>query len=151
MTDTSRPRTEPLIHILLIGANQSGLSVRKAILEEMGCHVVTAKRAEEGLQSFDQDHFSLVITDYKMPGMNGVELIERLRQTRAAIPVILLSGQTDALGLTEESSGANQIVFKNASEATQLKRAVTRLVRPPRKPAQGEGRRGRTKEQSASR
>ena len=82
----------------------------------------------------------MVVTDYKMPKMNGVELIERLRQRDPNARIIMLSGFVEPLGLTEENTGADAVIAKSANEAAHLTRWVKRLVNrttarkpPPRK------------------
>ncbi len=77
-----------------------------------------------------------MVTDFRMPGMNGIELIRELRALRPEVPVILISGYTEALGLTEASTGADAVLAKSAHEVSHLTRAVTRLLRRrTRKPA----------------
>ncbi len=74
-----------------------------------------------------------MVTDYKMPKMNGIELIGRLRKLHPATAVILISGFTDTLGLDEASTGADMVLQKSNNEVSQLVRAVNRLLRkqPP--------------------
>jgi len=114
--------------ILLVDDNQDGLLVRKALLEEIGCSVETAHNGEEGLKLFQSANFSVVITDYRMPGMNGVEFIGRIRSLNANARVILLSGFVDPLGLTEENTAADLVVAKSSNEASHLVRGVKRLM-----------------------
>ncbi|MGB9606733.1 MAG: response regulator, partial [Bryobacteraceae bacterium] len=93
--------------ILLVDDNKLGLSARKALLEEQGYRVTTAASGEAALELFRRARFDLVITDFKMPGMNGIELIRAIRAERPAVPIILISGYTDALGLNELATGAD--------------------------------------------
>jgi CheY-like chemotaxis protein len=84
-----------------------------------------------------------VITDFRMPAMNGVELIAKIRENNPKISVILLSGFVDPLGLTEENTGADVVIPKSSKEATYLIRSVKRLVnRGQRKPPGAENGRG---------
>jgi CheY-like chemotaxis protein len=128
------PVTNP--RILLIDGNRDGLLVRRLVLEEIGCRVEIAQTGEEGLKIFQSRAFDLVVADHRMPRMNGVELIGRIREISPQARVILLSGYVVALGLTEENTGADLVLAKTANEATQLTRSIKRLVnRPPaRKP-----------------
>ncbi|MGC8792781.1 MAG: response regulator [Bryobacteraceae bacterium] len=122
--------------ILLVDDNKLGLSARKALLEEQGYRVTTAASGEAALELFRRARFDLVITDFKMPGMNGIELIRAIRAERPAVPIILISGYTDALGLNELATGADVVLAKSANEVPQLLRTVARLLRrPARKPA----------------
>jgi CheY-like chemotaxis protein len=131
-------KTSPAPHpdILLINGNRDGLLVRRLLLEELGCRVAVAQTGEEGLKMFEASAFDVVVADYRMPRMNGIELVERIRKVNPQARVILLSGHVEALALTTESTGADIVLAKSANEATQLARSIKRLLnRPPaRKP-----------------
>ena|ERR1051326_2720439 len=114
--------------ILLVDDNRDGLLVRCSLLEEVGFHVQRASNGEEGLKLFDSQKFDVVVTDYRMPRMNGVELIERIRVLDPDVRVILLSGFVEPLGLTEENTGADVVILKSSNEAVHLVRWVKRLV-----------------------
>jgi CheY-like chemotaxis protein len=122
--------------ILLVDDNQDGLLVRKSLLEELGYGVQIAHTGEEGLKLFESNHYAVVITDYRMPGMNGAELIAQIRKVNANARVILLSGFVDPLGLTEANTSADIVLAKSSNEAVHLVRWVKRLVNraAPRKP-----------------
>jgi CheY-like chemotaxis protein len=83
----------------------------------------------------EEQNFDLVITDYKMSPMDGLELIGRLRERNFPKPIILLSGFADTLGLRPESTGADIVLQKNANEIANLVRHVKRLLNSGRKPA----------------
>ncbi len=121
-------------HILLVDDNKLGLAARKAVLEELGYQITTAGSATDGLKRFAETAFDLVITDYKMPRMSGVQLIEKIREQTPTIPVILLSGFAEALGLDEKNTGADTVIQKSANEVSHMVRAVRKLLRP-KKPA----------------
>jgi CheY-like chemotaxis protein len=126
----------PTPHILIVDDNRDGLVVRRSLLEEVGYEVKIALSGDEGLKLFEAHRFDVVVTDYKMPRMDGIELIRRLRALNANARVVLLSGFVEPLGLTEESTGADLVIAKSSHEPQQLVRAVKRLVstRTPRKP-----------------
>ena len=125
--------------VLLVDDNAHGLSARKSVLEELGATITTASTASEALECLAAETFDLVVTDYKMPRMNGVELIARLRKQFPSIPVILISGFADSLGLNEDNTGADVVIQKSNNEVSHLVRSVARLLRR-RKPAQSQKR-----------
>jgi len=96
--------------------------------------VLTACNAAEALELCGKQIFDVVVTDYKMPKMNGVELIGRLRKLHPTTSVILISGFTDTLGLNEASTGADVVLQKSNNEVAQLIRAVSRLLRKQQHP-----------------
>jgi CheY-like chemotaxis protein len=121
--------------ILLVDDNHDGLLVRRSLLEEVGYRVRFAANGEEGLKLFETEKFDVTVTDFRMPGMDGTELIRRIRKLDPTARVILLSGFVDPLGLTEQSTGADSVIAKSCNEPAQLLRSVKRLVNQPvRKP-----------------
>jgi len=128
-TSISTPR------ILLVDDCEDGLLVRKTLLEELGFTVQIANNGEEGLKLFQSATYDVVVTDYRMPRMNGVELIERIRAIDPHARIILLSKVAEPLGLTEETTGADAVIAKTSSEPANLQRWVKRLLnRVQRKP-----------------
>jgi CheY-like chemotaxis protein len=122
-------------NILLVDDSRDGLLVRRALLEELGYSVQIAINGEEGLKLFEGSNFDVVVTDYRMPGMDGQQLIERIRQLDPNARVILLSGFVEPLGLTEQNTGADAVIAKTFNEWAHLLRSVKRLVnRGARKP-----------------
>src|SRR5487761_1933872 len=89
--------TSPLGNILLVDDNKLGLSARKSVLEELGHSISTASNGSDALDQFAGRKFDLVVTDYKMPRMDGLELIVKLRKIVPGLPVILISGFVDSL------------------------------------------------------
>jgi CheY-like chemotaxis protein len=80
--------------VLLVDDEAGVRSVAGKVLEGCGYHVTTAGSGEEALArcadpSFEPD---LVITDVVMPGLNGDQLVERLRAQRAGLRVLYMSG-----------------------------------------------------------
>lgn len=122
--------------LLLVDDNQDGLKIRKIVLEEQGFHVVICDCPMQAIELFSEAAFDIVVTDYRMPLMNGDRLIRELRGIRPSIPVVLISGLVEVLGLDEKGTGADAVVAKTSTEIPNLVRAVQRLLRPsiPRKP-----------------
>lgn len=125
--------------ILLLDDNSLGMAARRVVLEELGHKVFTSGTPHEALELCGKQRFDVVVTDFKMPKMNGVEFIARLRKQSPAVSVILISGFIDTLGLNESNTGADAVIQKSAHEVPHLIRSVNRLLRkqrgPVRKPA----------------
>lgn len=80
--------------VLLIDDERMILEVGQAMLEQLGFKVLTAQGGGAGLEVLAQqgERIDLVILDVIMPGMDGSEVLERIRQTRRSLPVVLSSG-----------------------------------------------------------
>ena len=140
----------PHARILIVDDNAHGLSARKTVLEELGHRIATASSGTDALEQFTQQKFDLVVTDYKMPRMDGLELIVRLRKHSPDLPIILISGYADSLGMNEDTTGADVVIQKSANEVSHLIRSVARLLRkkPAKKPVAAEGLPSRSKRKS---
>lgn len=62
------------------------------ILEMQGYRAVSAYNGEDALQKFEQDDFDILVTDFRMEGMNGVELARKIHEGHPEIPVIIVTG-----------------------------------------------------------
>jgi len=85
-----------------------------------------------------RDHpVDMVLIDPRLPDMDGLELIGRLRKQSPDLPIVLISGYVDTLGMNEVSTGADVVIQKSSHEVSHLIRSVNRLLRrkPARKPA----------------
>jgi len=121
--------------VLLVDDNRDGLLVRRSLLEEIGFCVEIALSAEEGLRLYKTVKFDVIVTDYRMPGISGAELIQNIRLIDPNARIILLSGFVEPLGLTEQNTGADAVIAKSANEPAHLMRCVKRLAsRGVRKP-----------------
>jgi CheY-like chemotaxis protein len=129
----------PTARILLVDDNARGLTARKMILADHGYGIETALSGEEAWEIFQKHQFDIVVTDLRMGGIDGVELIRRIRATDAPARIILLSGFIDCLGLTPESTGADELINKSNKEVPELLRAIRKLAAPRRKKPSSQG------------
>jgi CheY-like chemotaxis protein len=152
MKQTPTRLPEKTTEILLVDDNRQGLIARRSLLQELGYNITTATNGEEALELFSKGKFDVVVTDYKMPRMDGIELIRHIRGIQAGARVILLSGFVEPLGLTESTTGADVVISKSAGEVGHLTRSVKRLLAQPpgRKPAASAGSLARSKARAKS-
>ena len=79
--------------ILVVDDDFQVANVIRQILQHEGYHVETAENGREAMDLLMSDrHFDLVITDMRMPEMDGLELLKKTRQTKKYLPVIALTG-----------------------------------------------------------
>jgi len=103
------------------------------ILADQGYDVETALSGEAAWDLFQWHQYDVVVTDLRMGGIDGMELIRRIRATGSPARIILLSGFIDCLGLTPESSGADEVINKSNKEVPELLRAIRKLAARPRR------------------
>ncbi len=83
---------KPKRTILCVDDNEQSLSIRKVMLETRGYRVVTCTNSEDALRIFDEGGIDLVLSDLVMPGVDGAELIARIKKISPQTPAILFSG-----------------------------------------------------------
>jgi DNA-binding response OmpR family regulator len=88
---SSAPKTKG--SLLLVDDESSLVDLLAPALTRQGYKVSTAGEAEAALAQWDsQGGFDLLVTDLRMPGMDGKELALRLREKRPGLPVLFISG-----------------------------------------------------------
>ena len=78
--------------VLFIDDHEVLANLSCEILEMQGYRAVSAYDGAEPLRKFDQDAFDILVTDFRMSGMNGVELAQKVHEKHPEIPVILVTG-----------------------------------------------------------
>jgi DNA-binding NtrC family response regulator len=78
--------------ILVVDDDRNICKVLKGMLEEAGMTVLTAHAVENAIATIEGQFVDLIITDLKMPGKDGMDLLALMRQQRPAVPVIIITG-----------------------------------------------------------
>jgi signal transduction histidine kinase len=81
--------------ILLVDDEEGIRKVLSIALSDMGYNVRTAKNGVEALRVFKDERPPIVLTDIKMPEMDGIELLRRLKKVNPATEVIMITGHGD--------------------------------------------------------
>lgn len=104
-------------------------------LESLGYDVVHADSGEEGLRLIDKNHPQLMIVDYAMPGMSGVDVIRQARPRAPDLPIILATGYAD-MGAVEQVM-ASENVLRKPFRIEELEEAVRKALVGEAVPAPG--------------
>jgi CheY-like chemotaxis protein len=87
-------KMRPKRTILCVDDNEQALSIRKLMLETRGYRVLACSNGHNALELFKQGGVDLVLSDLQMPGLDGAELVDRIKDISADTPAILFSGKT---------------------------------------------------------
>lgn len=115
--------------ILLVEDERDVRDMIRTMLDLDAHEVVEANNGAEAISLFSQSHFDLVMTDYKMPFITGMELAARIRQLAPSKPILLITGQDNRSG----SRNAVSAVLQKPFNFSTLRAAVNSLLSPAKK------------------
>ena len=103
------------------------------VLSREGYIVVTARNGDEALNKLDSGQYDVVFTDIKMPGMDGLQLAEKLKTRRSWTPVVIITGYgTEANEERARAAGVTAFLRKPLSpEMIETSAREALLVAPP--------------------
>ena len=105
------------------------------VLSEKGYLVVTAQNAHEALKRIREEEYDVVFTDIKMPGMDGIELAERVKARRPWTPVVIVTGYGSTSNEERaKAAGVSAFLRKPLSPEMIEGSALTALHEPPAVP-----------------
>ena len=132
---TNQPVLEGNERILVVDDEKAIVKIKKQLLEKLGYQVSATSSSTEALEIFGANprQFDLVLTDYSMPDMDGVELGKKMMVMKPGIPIILLTGRSDSVATKEaEAAGFSGYLVKPVS-AHHLFSAIRKVLDTPAK------------------
>ena len=125
--------TDRVSRVLVIEDNPLSRELVFAVLESLGCDIVTAGSAEEGLELAESMELDLILLDLRLPGMSGYEAIRR--DSRAPGAPVRASGRGDRAGDAGRRSqcvaGGIRRVPQQADRQPRLRELVRGYLRLP--------------------
>ncbi|MFQ5822425.1 MAG: sigma-54-dependent transcriptional regulator [bacterium] len=118
----------PSGNILIIDDEPKMCKILKFALQPEGYSVSTAENAETGLEKFNQNIFDLVVTDLKMPGKDGLFVLENVKKQSPQTEVIMMTAYATAQNAVEAmKKGAYDYIIK-PFEMDELKMKVKHII-----------------------
>ena len=107
---------------LIVDDEPDILRVLSMSLRADGYEVVAAENGSEGLAAFEKEKPDIVITDIKMPGMDGFEVLDRIKGQSPATEVIVITGHGDMeLAIRSLKNDATDFITKPVDLADLLR------------------------------
>lgn len=91
---TSPPRYQAS-RILVVDDEEQMREIISLFLNKLGYQAVSASDGRDALTKFRDQSFDLVLSDVRMPGLNGLQLLKAIKDSNPRIPVVLISGYAD--------------------------------------------------------
>ncbi len=114
-------------NLLLVDDNDDVREITALLLRDAGYGVMEASSGVAALAALDANPaIELLIVDFSMPGMSGIELLERARAKRPKIKAVFITGYVDHTLLSGEL--ADEIVVKKPFTIAQLAPAVRKAL-----------------------
>jgi len=123
--------------LLFIDDEEGVRKVFSILLKEEGYEVITAENGEKGLEVFRQENPPIALVDIKMPGMDGIEVLKKIKEINPETEVIIITGHGDMKSAIEAlkldasdfltkpvSDEALSIALKRAQEKIKLKQQL---------------------------
>ncbi|MEA2033359.1 MAG: response regulator [Euryarchaeota archaeon] len=125
-----------IIRVLHVDDEPADLEITRVFLKREGKYdfeIVSVLSAEEALKRLKEERFDVIVSDYKMPGMSGLELLEELRCNGNEVPFILFTGKGgEVVKKAAFNMGADIYIAKNggpANQCSELARTMRELVK----------------------
>jgi len=126
-----------VIHLLYVDDEPALLELTKMFLERSGDFSVdTEASAQEVISILKNRHYDAIISDYQMPGMNGIEFLQQVRKEGNAIPFIIFTGKgREEIVIEAINNGVDSYIQKGGNPRAQfaeLAEKIRQIVRRTR-------------------
>lgn len=91
-----------MTHLLIVDDQEGIRMLLQEVFEQAGYEVTVAANGERALQVFTSQPIDGVLLDMKIPGMNGIEILKRMKSSNADVPVMMMTAYGE-LGLMAEA------------------------------------------------
>lgn len=120
-----------MIHTLLVDDEPMLLDIAKLFIERTGeVTVETAGSAEEGYGKIKTGDYDIVVSDYEMPGMNGIEFLRTLREEANSIPFIIFTGRgREDVVIEALNYGVDYYIQKGGDPGSQFTELIHMIIR----------------------
>ena len=119
--------------ILCVDDSEQELSVQKFMLSTNGYRVLSATNGQEAIHLFSENLVDLVLSDAAMPGMDGEQLVSRLKQLGAHVPMILMGDPQQMNGRIHRADAVLHKKTCSPQELLERIKVMSARKRGPRK------------------
>jgi len=114
--------------VLVVDDHRQARESMADVLRQCGHQVACCSSAAEALQTLEQESCDCVVTDLKMPGMNGLEFIIQLEQRRCGVQVVMVTAHATVGSAVEAMRHGAFDYIEKPFDVDQLERLVTQAI-----------------------
>ena len=122
-----------VVSLVIIDDNEGSLELLSTALARDGLRIFTANNPEDGLEIVFREHPQIVLTDLVMPGMDGLEVLDRVVEFDSAIDVVLMTAHYTSESAVEAIRRGASDYLNKPLQIAALRERILRLS--PRRPA----------------
>jgi DNA-binding NtrC family response regulator len=115
--------------ILVVDDEEHVRTLFSRVLRKEGYEVDCAASGTEAIEKLDRDSFDLVVTDLKMNGIDGLDLVRRGKTANQRLPFILISGYGTAQTAVSAAKEGADVFLMKPIDMTELRSAVRTVLR----------------------
>jgi CheY-like chemotaxis protein len=115
--------------VLLIDDDHDFLRITSFWLQSKGYEVVTVEDGKQALKRVQKEEFDAIFLDFCLPGMDGIEVLRRIRETEEDLPIILVTAYPDPDSITRAKKFNISGYFPKTSPFEQLASIVDVVLR----------------------
>lgn len=114
--------------ILLIDDDEWIRDSLSILFESEGCHLTALETAEEGMKELNGKTYDIIITDYRLPGMNGLEFFKKIKRSHPnAMEVLITAYRSNDVVSEAKKIGIQDFIEKSFTSKT-IEESLCRLI-----------------------
>ncbi len=139
--DTGRQEVKATTrYVLIVDDDESvGLAFCYALEKLPGCQVVAVASGQQAVRLLERRSFDLLITDYKMAGLDGLALASHVRQRYPATAIVMITGRNSEELCQQASARGVRCVLDKPVSVAAIRAAASAILRLEERRSEGDG------------
>jgi DNA-binding NtrC family response regulator len=114
--------------ILLVDDDEWIRDSLRIFFEAEGCHIVALETAEEAMKELTCQDYDIIITDYRLPGMDGVEFFKQIKNSHPdSIKILITAYKSDVVVSEAKKAGVQHLIAKPFTSET-IEASLSNLI-----------------------
>jgi DNA-binding NtrC family response regulator len=116
------------MHLLLIDDDEWIRDSMRLFFEAEGCDLVAFETAEQAMKLIKKQPFDIIIADFRLPGINGIEFFRRTRElSRPALKILITAYMSKTVAAEAKEAGVQDLIEKPFNPET-IEKSISKLL-----------------------